>query len=147
MLFPVLRSDFGLLANPIRILTRPGTADDLGLPILALLFAMALGAEGWLTLRMIRRSGCTLSARRGWLSFLAVHGLTYPLTLLLTRPLGPWAEVFPFTIEIWLFPILAGIATRPALRPVLMGNALSLMLGWALPRLWIQAFPFVLRGY
>ena len=69
------------------------------------------------------------------------------MTLLLARPLGPWAELFPFTFEIWLFPILAGLPTRAALRPVLAGNAVSLALGWALPRLWVEAFPFILGGH
>ena len=135
-----------LLANPIVVIPARGGPGDLVLWKQIIIIAISLSMECLALIVLLRsatgaRFGTTLKA------FLLVHLVSYPVTLLLAKPLGLSAEVFPLVFEPWFFAQVSGLSVRDSWKAVLRSNLLSFLLGLSLPHVWVRVFPFWVGGF
>jgi len=130
-----------LMANPIVVIPKQGGPSDLVLWKQAIIICFSLAME-CLVLVVLLRSATEASISSILKAFILVHLVSYPTTLLLAKPLGVYAEVFPLIFEPWLFPQVSGLAMRGTWKAVLRSNLLSFLLGFSLPHVWVRAFPF-----
>lgn len=129
-----------VFGNPIFVKTRPLTPDDLSLWPKVIVASTCLAIEALALWVLLRRSE-GLPFLRCSSSFLLVHLISYPITLLLVGPLGYFSEVFPLVFEPWLFPRITKVGVKQALGPVIISNCISFAMGLLLPSLWIQFLP------
>jgi hypothetical protein len=134
-----------LLANPIIVASRRGGPSDLVLWKQALIVLVSLAFE-CLALVILLRSAINARISSILKAFFLVHLISYPVTLLLVKPLGLTAEVFPLAFEPWFFALVSGLAVRDSWKSVFRSNLLSFLLGLAIPHIWVRVFPFWVGG-
>jgi hypothetical protein len=135
-----------LMANPIVVIPKQGGPGDLVLWKQALIICFSLTME-CLALVVLLRAATGARICSILKAFVFVHLVSYPTTLLLAKPLGLYAEVFPLVFEPWFFAQVSGLAIRDSWKAVLRSNLLSFLLGLSLPHVWVRAFPFWVGGF